>query len=135
MNVAAGGTLIQDLPGEFEHNQNAPRDLPFHGILIEKGSRLASIVGHENIRVNSFHHQAVNFPGRGLHISAYAPDGTAEAVEDPMQIFFVGVQWHPECLNDNASTHLFEAFIDSAQGDGLEYYAGSGHEPTGGGVS
>lgn len=115
MNVAGGGGLIQDLSGEFEHNQNAPRNLPFHVIFIENGSRLASIIEKQSIRVNSFHHQAVNYLGRGLRITACAPDGTVEALEDPGQTFFIGVQWHPECLTDEASAQLFKAFVASAQ--------------------
>jgi putative glutamine amidotransferase len=115
MNVARGGSLIQDLPGGLEHNQNAPRDVPFHGIVIAAGSNLASILKRERIRVNSFHHQAVKQPGQGLIITACSLDGIIEAVEDPRQAFFIGVQWHPECLQDEASFQLFNAFVASAQ--------------------
>lgn len=115
MNVAAGGSLIQDLSGEFGHNQNAPRDFPSHEIFIENGSRLASIIKMESIKVNSFHHQAVNRPGKGIILTAYAPDGTAEALENDIQPFFIGVQWHPECLADKNSGRLFKAFVASAQ--------------------
>jgi putative glutamine amidotransferase len=116
MNVAVGGSLIQDLPGGFEHNQNAPRDVPIHGILIDNGSRLASIIGKDRIRVNSFHHQAVKQLADGLKITACASDGTVEALEDPGQAFFIGVQWHPECLNDEASGQLFKSFVSAAKG-------------------
>lgn len=116
MNVAGGGSLIQDLPGEFEHDQNAPRDVPFHVILIESGSKLASIINKNNVKVNSFHHQAVKKLAHSLKITAFAPDGTVEALEDPDQAFFIGVQWHPECLSDEPSIQLFKAFVHSAQG-------------------
>lgn len=113
MNVAAGGSLFQDISGTFNHDQNAPREYPFHVIVIESGSKLASIIEEEIVRVNSFHHQAVQRPGTGLQFTAYAPDGTAEALEDPAQPFFIGVQWHPEGMTDVVSARLFKAFVAS----------------------
>jgi len=116
LNVAAGGSLVQDITSPMSHTQKAPRNHSFHDIFIEKDSRLGIIVGDEHIRVNSFHHQAVRQPGRGLHITALADDGTVEAVESLEYPFYIGVQWHPECLVDEYSARLFAALTAAAQG-------------------
>ncbi|MEQ8200463.1 MAG: gamma-glutamyl-gamma-aminobutyrate hydrolase family protein [Syntrophomonadaceae bacterium] len=114
LNVAAGGSLWQDIQSPQGHNQKAPRDYPIHAIFIEPGSRLADIIKAEQIRVNSFHHQAVKRLGEGFAITALAEDGTVEAIERPGADFCVGVQWHPECMRDRYSTRLFTALVASA---------------------
>jgi putative glutamine amidotransferase len=114
LNVAAGGSIIQDITSDICHNQNAPRSYPFHAIFIEKQSRLASIIESESISVNSFHHQAVAQPGSQIKISACAPDGTIEAIEAVGHPFCIGVQWHPECLLDLPSRHLFNALVNAS---------------------
>lgn len=111
MNVAAGGSLVQDLVSGLCHDQKAPREYPIHDIFIANDSQLFAILGSEKIKVNSFHHQAVDQPGQGMRISAQAQDGTAEAVEYTGSPFYIGVQWHPEGLTDDYSTRLFAAFI------------------------
>jgi putative glutamine amidotransferase len=114
LNVAAGGSLVQHIKGPMTHQQKAPRNYPFHDIVIAKGTILEKIIGIKNIRVNSFHHQAVKKPGLNLRISAYALDKTVEAIEGINQPFFLGVQWHPECLQDKYSTNLFKALVEAA---------------------
>lgn len=116
LNAALGGTIWQDIKSPMAHSQKAPRNHLFHDIFIEKGSNLENIVGDQHIRVNSFHHQAVKLPGNGLYISAMAPDGIAEAVESRESLFFIGVQWHPECLKDDYSARLFSALTAAALG-------------------
>lgn len=116
LNVAAGGSLEQDIISWMGHTQKAPRNHPFHDIFIEKGSRLGAIIGDEHIRVNSFHHQAVKRPGHGMHITALANDGTAEGIESSEYPFYIGVQWHPECLGDESSARLFTALTAAALG-------------------
>ncbi|MBM2824033.1 MAG: peptidase [Thermoleophilia bacterium] len=96
LNVARGGDLIQHLPEEVGHHEH---------------SRLGSIVG-ESSDVTSHHHQALGRLGDGLVETAWAADGTLEAVEDPAQRFTVGVQWHPEAGEDAA---LFEALVAEAR--------------------
>jgi putative glutamine amidotransferase len=120
LNVAAGGGLVQDIISPMSHNQKAPRNHPFHDIFIEKYSRLGIIVGDEQIRVNSFHHQAVKQPGQGLYVTAMADDGTIEAIESRDYPFCLGVQWHPECLGDASSARLFAALIAAALGKSQE---------------
>lgn len=114
LNVAAGGSIVQNIISDLCHVQNAPRTYPFHAIFIEKHSRLATIIQNESILVNSFHHQAVSQPGSQMQISACAPDGTIEAIENAGYPFCIGVQWHPECLQDMASRRLFSALVNAA---------------------
>ncbi|SHG39170.1 putative glutamine amidotransferase [Thermosyntropha lipolytica DSM 11003] len=113
LNVAAGGSLIQDISTSLSHEQNAPCYYPFHDIFIEKGSILHRILGAEKIRVNSFHHQAVDKPGANIKITARAADGIAEALESQDHPFVIGVQWHPECMEDKYSFYLFRSLVSS----------------------
>ncbi|HEX2411509.1 MAG TPA: gamma-glutamyl-gamma-aminobutyrate hydrolase family protein [Solirubrobacteraceae bacterium] len=112
LNVARGGTLHQHLPG---HRQVEPATATTHTVHVEPGSRLAGLVGTDPLRVNSFHHQAVDDLGRGLLAVARAADGIVEAVEDPGPRFVVGVQWHAEGLT-GLERHrvLFEALVAAA---------------------
>ena len=114
LNIAAGGSLWQDIKSPMCHDQKAPRNYPIHDILIGNNNSLHRIMQTDRIRVNSFHHQAVKRIGRGLIITALAEDGTVEAIEKPLHPFYIGVQWHPECLQDKYSDRLFEAFVASA---------------------
>ena len=112
LNVARGGTLVQDLPG---HRQTEPGRLPVHGVRIEPGSRLAAALGTTEVQVNSFHHQAVDDLGRRLRPVAWADDGLVEGVEASDRDWVVGVQWHAEGLVDSAEQHaLLEAFLRAA---------------------
>ncbi len=114
LNVAAGGSLWQDIQSPQGHSQKAPRDHPIHAIFIETGSRLAEIMKAEQIQVNSFHHQAVKHLGKEFTITALAGDGTVEAIERRGADFCMGVQWHPECMRDRNSARLFAEFVASA---------------------
>jgi len=115
LNVAARGSLVQDISSPLRHQQKAPRDYPFHDIVIKPGTLLDKILDEAEIRVNSFHHQAVERPGRGMRISAFAPDGIIEAIESVEAPFILGVQWHPECMRDKASEQLFKALVRAAK--------------------
>lgn len=123
LNVAAGGTLIQDLPAERpssishrQSDQSIPRSLPSHAIVVDPGSRLAELAGASRLDVNSFHHQALDDVAPCLIVTARAEDGVVEAVEAPGRRFTVGVQFHPEetAPNDATSRRLFEALVASA---------------------
>jgi putative glutamine amidotransferase len=107
LNVFRGGSLRQHVES---HRQKGVVDA--HSVTIVAGTRLASILGTGTIPVNSRHHQTVDRLGEGLVVSATAPDGVVEALEDPLQRFAIAVQWHPEERID-AGAHdrmLFEAF-------------------------
>ena len=112
LNVSRGGTLHQHLPG---HRQIEPATATTHTVHVEPGSRLGGLVGTDPLRVNSFHHQAVDALGRGLVAVARAADGIVEGIEDPGPRFVVGVQWHAEGLV-GLERHrvLFEALVTAA---------------------
>ena len=100
LNVVFGGSLFQHIPNDIitdiNHEQPNPRNQGSHKVLIEKKSILNSIVGTDEMFVNSAHHQSVNKIGKKLIISAYAPDGVVEAIEGVDLKFCIGIQWHPE---------------------------------------
>ena len=99
LTIALGGHVRQDMgTTEVKHSQNADRTLPTHSVRIEQDSYLYHIYESENIFVNSFHHQAVDNPGKHLRITAKAADGTIEGVESTEYKSILGVQWHPEWL-------------------------------------
>jgi putative glutamine amidotransferase len=114
LNVARGGTLHQHVPA---HRQTEPATATTHSVHVEEGSRLAALVGVRPLRVNSFHHQAVDRLGRGLRAVARAADGTIEAVEAPGSHFVLGVQWHAEGLvHQPRHFSLFAALVAAAAG-------------------
>lgn len=122
LNVALGGSLYQDVgtePGTpLTHSQKEPRDQPTHKVKVAPGSRLAEVMGAEEVDVNSMHHQALKALGRGLVATAWAPDQLVEGVEMPEQPSFVlGVQWHPEELigHSDAARRLFAALVTNAR--------------------
>ncbi|MDP3058642.1 MAG: gamma-glutamyl-gamma-aminobutyrate hydrolase family protein [bacterium] len=121
VNIVAGGTLMQDIatsaPCEtLKHQQEAPRSSKSHSVEVRANTKFAKIFPASNMRVNSFHHQAVNVVAPGFVVSAVAPDGIIEAIESTRHSFVIGVQWHPECMWDQSENYdgLFEAFIESA---------------------
>lgn len=118
LNVARGGTLHQHLPDVVgtgvEHRQPDPGSVPTHRIETASHSRLRATLGGPGLEVNSFHHQAVQRLGRGLVATAWADDGTIEAIENPGDRLVMGVQWHAEGLG--AHDPLFELLISAAAG-------------------
>lgn len=121
LNVVLGGTLIQHIPEArpeaLQHEQEAPRDQPGHGLEVVPGTLLARSLSGALTAVNSSHHQAVDQVAPGVVVSAVAPDGIIEAIEVPAQRFCLGVQWHPEYRNDSAEVGLFEGLIEAARAD------------------
>ncbi len=121
INVARGGTLIQDinsqLPEALGHQQGEPRERLSHYVYFEeKSSFQKAFQADRKVLVNSHHHQAVETLGRDLTVTARASDGVIEAFEDMSAAHFVGVQWHPE-LNwetDAFAKHIFEVFVRAA---------------------
>ena len=121
LNVACGGTLHQHLPDvvgdAVVHRQAEDGRRPTHVVDVVAGSRLARVLGTTRLRVNSFHHQAVDRLGAGLRVCGRAPDGTIEAIEDPVRSFVMAVQWHAETLvGAAAQMALFEELVAVAGG-------------------
>jgi putative glutamine amidotransferase len=122
LNVATGGTLIQDLPSQWKgavnHDPEGERWSPAHQVRILPGTRLREILGQERVEVNSFHHQAVREPGQGTIVSAYGEeDDVVEGIEIPDRRLAVGVQWHPEAFwdKDGRFQPLFEALVKASR--------------------
>lgn len=117
--VAFGGTLWQDLAsqvqGVMKHRQEGPNYHPTHPVQIVEGSRLAALLGSERL-VNSRHHQAVKQAPPDWKVTALAPDGVIEAMEQPAHRFAIGVQWHPENFQGRPYNFdgLFRAFVEAA---------------------
>jgi len=134
LNVALGGTLVQDIPsecsGDIRHSTppSLPPDHIAHTVDVTPGSRLAQALGVRassvgdplTVPVNSRHHQAVAAAAPGYVVSARAPDGVIEGIEpgDPQAGWVVGVQWHPENMvpADAAMDSLFRAFVGACRG-------------------
>ena len=117
LNVAAGGTLYQDIPsqikGSIKHRGKAPVYYPSHNVRVQEGSKLHGMFEKAELGVNSFHHQAVKDLGEGLVATAWAPDGVIEAMELSRETFVLGVQWHPERMIDGEMLKIFQAFIQA----------------------
>ena len=127
LNVFLGGSLVQDIPtelgttichspeeDEFPNGEETPE--PFHGAQIAPG-RVLNLSATPQAQVNSSHHQSVLEPGRGLRITALAPDGVVEAVEwTGDENWVVGVQWHPERMpEDTLAQALFRDLLWAAR--------------------
>ena len=121
INVAMGGTLIQDIPsqvpGSICHRQTTRRWELAHSVQAEPGSLLEQVTGMRRLEVNTFHHQAIDQPAPGLIVTAHAPDGVIEAVESADRKIFA-VQWHPENLFSRGEEFrkLFCWLADAAKG-------------------
>lgn len=129
LNVAAGGTLVQDIPSAIDtalpHSIQQPKDKIAHDVAVTPGSRLQRALGaavspSHACRVNSRHHQSVGRLGGSLRASATASDGIVEAIESPDADFCIGVQWHPENFwRTGEFKGLFESFIEAARNRSL----------------
>jgi putative glutamine amidotransferase len=127
LNVACGGTLVQDIPsqlqGALDHRLSVPPHQPFslaHEVWLEKDSLLTTLM-RERLRdadtceTNSRHHQAVQQLAAGFKVGATAPDGVIEAIEYPKARFCLAVQWHPENFwRTGEFRPLFEGFVEAA---------------------
>ena len=132
--VALGGKVCQDIGSEelrvkseefataVKHSQNADRSEPTHSVTIEEDSTLFNIYKEKLsplssflsplLYVNSFHHQAVSEPGDKFRVVATAKDGIVEAIESTEFKSIIGVQWHPECMEEGLP--LFQWLVDEA---------------------
>ena len=124
LNVAAGGTLVQDIPTAIDaglaHAVDVPKDQIAHSVRVTPDTRLAEALGASTelsaCDVNSRHHQAVGRLAPAFVASAVSPDGIVEAIERPGAAFCVGVQWHPENFwRTGEFDGLFREFVESAR--------------------
>ena len=125
INVAGGGTLIQDIASEVNHPLGHEVPTPLyaiaHEVWVSRESALAKAMveeldGGETLQVNSRHHQAIRQTAAGFDVSATAPDGVIEAIERPASRFCVAVQWHPENFwRTGEFRALFEGFVKACE--------------------
>jgi len=120
LNTHLGGTLYQDLPvqrpGQVEHSQQPPYEIPVHEVTVEPDSFLAAMTGAGPLMVNSFHHQAVDRLAPGLTVDAVATDGIVEGVHMEDKHFVLGVQWHPEFFPEEQwSKGIFNGFVHACE--------------------
>jgi putative glutamine amidotransferase len=124
LNVAMGGTLIQDIPsqitGALQHSMPQPRAGSAHEVWVSKESRLSTLLKDhmedgETCHVNSRHHQSVKDVAKGFEVTATSPDGVIEAMEKPEAPYCIAVQWHPENFwRTGEFRELFEGLVQAA---------------------
>ncbi len=121
MNVAAGGSIYQDLYSQVpEAGSHSQKDLSgqyaFHTIRLAAGSRMAEILGADTVPVNSFHHESVKEAAPGYVVSAVAPDGIIEGMESRSLTYSLAVQWHPEYMYTASPLFgkLYRSFVEAA---------------------
>ncbi|MFN0141175.1 MAG: gamma-glutamyl-gamma-aminobutyrate hydrolase family protein [Pyrinomonadaceae bacterium] len=124
LNVYRGGKLVQDIGSQvkncLKHDQGMPVGRASHSIRVAKTGILASFASIKNsrgpIRVNTSHHQAVARVGKGLKATAWAKDGVIECIEgNGRGNWILGVQWHPELMNDAVSDEVFTSFVSKCR--------------------
>jgi putative glutamine amidotransferase len=119
-NVALGGTLVEHLPdevGEAVIHRAAPEaPAALHTVNVEPDSRLAEVMGQNEVRPVSWHHQAARDVAPDLRVVAQAADGTIEALEMPSHPWLIALQWHPEITagDDPSQQRIFEALVAAA---------------------
>ena len=126
MAMALGGKVDQHISTSIKHSQEGDRSVPTHTVVLERDSTLFNIYARdfapfiptdepfsEVMAVNSFHHQAVSDPGPHFCVAARAKDGVIEAIESTEYKPFIGVQWHPECMDDSQQP-LFQWLVAEA---------------------
>jgi putative glutamine amidotransferase len=128
LNVARGGSLVQDIPSELSEALTHRFPVPpneavkiAHDVWVERDSLLGRLLTphleeDDTCGVNSRHHQALQRLGQGLVVAATAPDGVIEAVEAPEHPFCLGVQWHPENFYRTGEfRELFEGLLQASR--------------------
>ena len=113
--TAFGGKVSQDIcdVATVKHSQDADRSEATHSVTIEQDSTLFNIYKEDKLMVNSFHHQAVAEAGDKFNVVAKSADGIIEAMESTEFKSILGVQWHPECLEEGLP--LFQWLVDEAK--------------------
>jgi putative glutamine amidotransferase len=115
LNVACGGTLVQDLGGPLvERHRHTPGVFSDHDVALEPGSLAARAAGGERVPVRSHHHQGLGELGEELVVTGVSPeDGLVEAIELPAKRFALGVLWHPE---EDKGSRVIQALVEAAAG-------------------
>ncbi|CAN5382525.1 gamma-glutamyl-gamma-aminobutyrate hydrolase family protein [soil metagenome] len=119
MNVHRGGSLIQYLPSVQREHAMEHRRLDDcgrrHEVDLVDDSMLAKHLGKRRVTVNTSHKQSVKATGRNLRVIATSPDGIVEGIEDPSLPLFLGVQWHPERMDEPEHRAIFELLVSKSR--------------------
>jgi putative glutamine amidotransferase len=120
LNVAAGGTLVQDIPtgvsNALPHDIKDPKNAVAHTVALQPGTLVSRLLGTSEAKVNSRHHQAVQAPGKGWSVTAVSRDGIVEAIERSGARFCLGVEWHPENFVETGEfLPLFRGLVEAAR--------------------
>ena len=122
--LALGGKVMQDISetAQIKHSQDADRSEPTHSVSVEEDSilyhiyksYLSPLTSHLSplLFVNSFHHQAVGDTGQRFRVTARSADGIIEAMESTEHKRIMGVQWHPECMDEGLP--IFQWLVQEA---------------------
>ena len=112
--LALGGSVMQDISEvtQTKHSQDADRSEPTHTVCVEEDSILHHLYQQTTLYVNSFHHQAVRETGDKFRVTAKAPDGIIEGMESTEYKSIMGVQWHPECMDEGLP--IFQWLVQEA---------------------
>lgn len=117
INIAYGGTIIQDIPSQFtsdiKHTLAPPPTEPAHTVEIIQNTKLSKWYTKNSAQVNSSHHQGIEHLGKNLIANAISTDNLIEGIEDPKHPFCIGVQWHPEYFVDELDKVIFKQFVHS----------------------
>lgn len=110
VNVAMGGTLVQDMPRHHRHVRSE--------LALRPGTAVYGVLCRDTVTISCYHHQAVDRIGARLRPTASSEDGVVEAIEltEPGRGWFLAVQWHPEdtAADDPPQQHLFDALVSAA---------------------
>jgi len=124
LNVACGGTLYVDIASQLPHANKHDwwptykRNKLVHSVSVSEESFLAAILGEVELQTNSLHHQSVRHTADELRCVAHTSDGVVEGIEHPGKRFVIGVQWHPEWLQDQQPMrNLYQAFINACKNE------------------
>lgn len=121
INVYFRGTLYQDISSFYLEEPNPSSIFPVKQVFLQPGSKLASILGVQQLRVNALHHQAVHEPGKNIVIVAREFNDVPQAIESTAHDYVIGVQWHPEYLPQHKiQRRLFQNLVEKAKGVQLQ---------------
>ena len=97
---------------EEKQTSKKPISIPKSDVIIDKDSKLYSMIKKEKFVVNSIHKCKIDNPG-AYSIKGFANDNIIELLELNGKGFNIGVQWHPEFITDKEEENqIFKEFID-----------------------
>ncbi|MDH3707618.1 MAG: gamma-glutamyl-gamma-aminobutyrate hydrolase family protein [Acidimicrobiia bacterium] len=120
VNVAAGGTLVADIPSAvpdaLEHRRPPHGPVP-HTVDVDAAALVSELMGTTQVEPMSWHHQAVDRPGDGFRVVSRASDGVVEVIEHRSHPWLAAIQWHPELTADTDPTQqrLFDGVVEAAR--------------------